>query len=90
MPVSLLFASGPGARIPISTDISEQVRLLRKFRPDTLLAHPSNLDAITNHCRDNEIGILVLSPNMPGSVQNAAPVYREIGVSVPATLPQKP
>lgn len=56
-PVSLLFDTGRGARVPIGTDIAEQVRLLRKFAPDTILAHPSNLDAITNYCRDNAIAI---------------------------------
>lgn len=56
-PVSLLFESGPAVGIPISTDIAEQARLLRKFAPNLLLLHPSNLDALTVHCRDNGIAI---------------------------------
>lgn len=56
-PASFLFETGPGARIPITTDIAEQVRLLRKFAPNTMLAHPSNLEALTNYCRDNAITI---------------------------------
>ncbi len=56
-PVNLLFETGPAARIPITTDIPEQVRLLRAFAPNVFLLHPSNLDAITRHCADNAIAI---------------------------------
>jgi phenylacetate-CoA ligase len=56
-PASLLFKTGPAARIPIETDIAEQVRLLRAFRPDTLIVHPSNALALADHCREHDLGL---------------------------------
>ncbi|TMJ42287.1 MAG: phenylacetate--CoA ligase family protein [Alphaproteobacteria bacterium] len=44
-PVRNLFTSGEAQGIPITTDIREQLRLLRKFRPELLIIYPNNLDA---------------------------------------------
>lgn len=44
-PVRELYASGPAQAIPITTDIGEQLKLLRRFQPNTLLIYPSNLAA---------------------------------------------
>ncbi len=60
-PVTLLFDTGAGARIPITTDIAEQARLLRAFAPNIVLMHPSNLEALTRHCADNGIAIPSIS-----------------------------
>jgi len=50
-PATLLLPTGPAARIPLATPIAEQVRLLRAFRPGTILLHPNNLGGLTEHCR---------------------------------------
>lgn len=52
-PVNILFDSGPGLAIPISTAIEEQVRLIRDFAPDGLLVYPSNLAALLRHWEEN-------------------------------------
>ena len=44
-PVASLFSSGEAQGIPISTDIREQLRLLRRFRPEILIVYPNNLAA---------------------------------------------
>jgi phenylacetate-CoA ligase len=44
-PVRNLFETGAAQGIPISTDIREQLRLLRKFRPELLIVYPNNLAA---------------------------------------------
>lgn len=44
-PTRDLFPTGVAQGIPITTDIREQLRLLRKFSPDILIIYPNNLDA---------------------------------------------
>jgi phenylacetate-CoA ligase len=44
-PVRNLFKSGEAQGIPITTDIREQLKLLRRFRPELLIVYPNNLDA---------------------------------------------
>ncbi len=44
-PVRNLYKSGEAQGIPITTDIREQLKLLRKFRPELLIVYPNNLDA---------------------------------------------
>lgn len=44
-PVAGLYQTGKAQGIPIRTDITEQLRLLRQFRPELLIIHPNNLDA---------------------------------------------
>ena len=56
-PANSLFDTGPSARIPITADIAEQVHLLRRFKPQMILVHPSNLDGLTRHCSDAGITI---------------------------------
>ncbi len=48
-PVSLLFPSGPGQGVPITTPIHEQAKLLENFDPHVLLVYPSNLEALCAH-----------------------------------------
>ncbi|MCE9506759.1 MAG: hypothetical protein K8R48_00375 [Alphaproteobacteria bacterium] len=50
-PVNLLFDSGPAQLIPTVTDIKEQVRLLRQFRPQHLVVYPNNLAGIIDECQ---------------------------------------
>ncbi len=45
-PVRNLFTSGEAQGIPITTDIREQLRLLRRFHPELLIIYPNNLDAL--------------------------------------------
>lgn len=44
-PVRNLFKSGEAQGIPITTDIREQLKLLRRFRPELLIVYPNNLEA---------------------------------------------
>jgi phenylacetate-CoA ligase len=50
-PINLLFDSGPAQLIPVTTDIKEQVRLLRLFRPRHLVVYPNNLAGIIDECQ---------------------------------------
>jgi phenylacetate-CoA ligase len=45
-PVSLLYGSGSAQAIPVSTDIKEQVRLLKTFQPNIIIVHAGALAAI--------------------------------------------
>src|SRR5436190_585885 len=45
-PASLLHRTGPSMGIPMTVPITEQIRLLREFRPTSLLVYPSNLIGI--------------------------------------------
>ncbi|MGE0006831.1 MAG: phenylacetate--CoA ligase family protein [Parvibaculaceae bacterium] len=47
-PVGNLFRTGQAQGIPITTDIREQLRLLRRFRPELLIVYPNNLDAFVS------------------------------------------
>ena len=47
-PLDNLYASGPSQGIPIRTDISEQLRLIRQFNPDVLAIMPNNLRAMVD------------------------------------------
>ena len=51
-PVRNLYKSGEAQGIPITTDIREQLRLLRKFRPELLIIYPNNLDAFATIWED--------------------------------------
>ncbi|MGE0238909.1 MAG: phenylacetate--CoA ligase family protein [Parvibaculaceae bacterium] len=44
-PARNLFKTGAAQGIPITTDIREQLRLLRRFRPELLIVYPNNLSA---------------------------------------------
>jgi len=44
-PTRDLFTTGQAQGIPITTDIGEQLRLLRRFRPEFLIVYPNNLAA---------------------------------------------
>lgn len=48
-PARDLFATGPAQGIPITTDIAEQARLLRRFRPEFLIIYPNNLAAFATN-----------------------------------------
>lgn len=56
-PVSLLFETGPSLGIPITTDIEDQIALIRGFEPDNLLVYPSNLRAIARTCAARGISL---------------------------------
>jgi len=45
-PVSVLYGSGRAQGIPVSTDIKEQVRLLKEFQPNIIIVHAGALAAI--------------------------------------------
>jgi len=49
-PVSLLYESAPLRIISSMTDICEQLRLIREFKPTNLLAYPSNLAGLIAQC----------------------------------------
>lgn len=44
-PARNLYKTGEAQGIPITTDIREQLRLLRRFRPEILIVYPNNLAA---------------------------------------------
>lgn len=47
--VADLFPCGPGLLVDIESDIAEQYRLFDRFKPESLLIYPSNLDALLDH-----------------------------------------
>jgi phenylacetate-CoA ligase len=54
-PANLLFETGPGQSIPITTDIVQQVAWIKEFDPHVLLVYPNVLDGILRHCRARAI-----------------------------------
>ena len=48
-PINQLFKTGPVQGIPMTTDIKRQAELLREFRPDNLIAYPTNLDHLCRY-----------------------------------------
>jgi phenylacetate-CoA ligase len=54
-PVSLLFQSGPILGLPITLDVTEQMRLIAQFKPHLLIVYPSNLAALVRCCRQNGV-----------------------------------
>jgi len=52
-PVNLLFDSGPCQYIPMGEGMEGQYKLMAEFAPEVLLIHPSNLDGLVQHCREN-------------------------------------
>jgi len=50
-PVSLLFPSARSQGIPIRTPIAEQIELLERFQPGSLIVLPGNLAALTDEFR---------------------------------------
>lgn len=47
-PARNLYKTGEAQGIPITTDIREQLRLLRRFRPELLIVYPNNLAAFAS------------------------------------------
>jgi len=60
-PASLLFRTGASQRIPVTTDVKQQVEWLLSFKPNVVLVYPSMLDAIARHCREQGIALEGLS-----------------------------
>jgi phenylacetate-CoA ligase len=56
-PYELLFRTGPIQAIPISTPLTEQIGLLRKFQPEMLLIYPTNLRAMLEIWRRDGSGL---------------------------------
>jgi phenylacetate-CoA ligase len=50
-PISLLFATGPAQRIPITSSVEQQLEWLSSFKPDNLVIYPASLDALARHCQ---------------------------------------
>jgi phenylacetate-CoA ligase len=59
-PFELLFKTGPTQVMPITTPLTEQIDLLRKFQPETLLINPSNLRGLVDLWRDEGPGLAKL------------------------------
>jgi phenylacetate-CoA ligase len=60
-PFAFLFKTGPTQIIPIITPLAEQVELLRKFQPETLLINPSNLRGLIDLWGDEGSGLSKLT-----------------------------
>jgi len=56
-PVRLLYNSGPAGTLNLATDISTQMRWLREFNPDYLVAFPSNLLALIEYSQEQGISL---------------------------------
>ena len=56
-PFAFLFKTGPTQIMPITTPLIEQIELLRKFQPETLLINPSNLRGLIDLWRDEGSGL---------------------------------
>jgi phenylacetate-CoA ligase len=56
-PFELLYETGPTQVMPIITPLTEQIDLLRKFQPETLLINPSNLRGLVDLWRDGGSGL---------------------------------
>ncbi len=48
-PATLLYATGPGYSLPISTPVTEQAAWLSRRKPGYLLTYPTNLGALLEH-----------------------------------------
>ncbi len=48
-PASLLYRTGPGYGLPISTSVSEQAQVIERLAPGYLLTYPTNLQALLEH-----------------------------------------
>jgi phenylacetate-CoA ligase len=80
-PVNLLFDSGPAQLIPITTDIREQIRLMREFRPQHLVVCPSNLEGIIDECQKQQepltglTSITTVNETLKADVRQKAEAY---------------
>ncbi|MCE9506760.1 MAG: hypothetical protein K8R48_00380 [Alphaproteobacteria bacterium] len=81
LPLKLLFDSGPAQLIPVTTDIKEQVRLLRQFRPQYLILCPSNLAGILDECQKQQepltglTGITTINETLKADFRQKAEAY---------------
>ena len=73
-PSSWFFATGRGLLIDIEADISTQLDLIARFRPESLLVYPSNLVALLDEADDRGIALEGLER------------FRTIGETVPDNL----
>ncbi len=60
-PFVLLYDTGPGQIIPITTPLDKQLELLRTFQPETLLIYPSNLRGLVDKWRQEGFDLPGLS-----------------------------
>jgi phenylacetate-CoA ligase len=60
-PVNLLFESGACLGLPITLDVTQQMRLIADFAPQFLIIYPSMLAALTRCCRDNDVRLTGLT-----------------------------
>lgn len=56
-PVNLLYGTGPGYSLPLSTDIESQVKWLIKRNPGYFLTYPTNLSSVLSYLKNNNIVI---------------------------------
>ena len=56
-PMSLLFATGPSQRIPITTGVEQQLGWLQGFKPDNLMIYPATLEALARHCQRHHVAL---------------------------------
>ena len=56
-PVSLLFATGPSQRIPITASVEQQLSWLLEFKPDNVMIYPATLDALARHCQRGRVAL---------------------------------
>ncbi len=56
-PVDLLFPSGRVMSVNITTDIKEQIKYIKEFRPAGLLTYPNNLAGLIDECEKENISL---------------------------------
>src|SRR6185295_1419393 len=56
-PVSILFATGPALRLPITLNVDQLVTHLTAFKPANLIVYPNTLDALARHCAASGIAL---------------------------------
>lgn len=56
-PINLLYKSGPTLGIPVTTPLSEQLRIIREFKPNHLIIYPNNLEALITLCQKENVTI---------------------------------
>lgn len=52
-PMAMLDETGPARGMPITTNVTEQLGILREFKPDFLITYPNNLSALLDAWHDN-------------------------------------
>ena len=80
-PMSLLFATGPSQRIPITSSVEQQLEWLVAFKPDSLMIYPASLDALARLCRQRQVTLPGLR-HIRTIGETLPPALRELASSV--------